>query len=236
MRHRYVAPVIRFVPIIRAFFLALPAALAVHASSAADPDEQTYYQEQSKLIRSPNSFARLGDDLFGDKVNLYTGSLEFIQTDVSLTGNSSLPVSVGRRLVVGQAPVNGTLFGRWDLEIPHLHGIFAASTGWSTGSGRSIHNRCTSFGAPPLVRGSNDSFWDGTEYWHGNFLYIPRQGDQEMLRRNNWFGLAPHGASPDTYPIVTRNKWTFRCLPSLHPANGMPGEGAPGVSAANGGC
>jgi hypothetical protein len=60
-------------------------------------------------------------------VNLYTGSLEFIQTDVSLPGNSALPVSVGRRLIVGDFPVDKALFGRWDLEIPHLHGIFAAS-------------------------------------------------------------------------------------------------------------
>ena len=43
----------------------------------------------------------VGTDLFGDKVNLYTGRLEFVQTDVTLPGNSSLPVSVGRRLVTG---------------------------------------------------------------------------------------------------------------------------------------
>jgi hypothetical protein len=73
--------------------------------------QETIYENQAKLIRSPNSVTRLGDDLFGDKVNLYTGALEFVQTDVSLPGNSSLPISVGRRLVVGQAPINGTLLG-----------------------------------------------------------------------------------------------------------------------------
>ncbi len=43
----------------------------------------------------------LGADLFGDKLNYYNGSLEFVQIDVSLKGNNALPMSVGRRLVTG---------------------------------------------------------------------------------------------------------------------------------------
>lgn len=94
--------------------------IAAQVSAQTD----TPYTEQNKLIRAPQAFTRLGADLFGDKVNLYTGSLEFIQTDVSIPGNNILPVSVGRRLVTGADAINGALFGRWDLEIPHLHGIF----------------------------------------------------------------------------------------------------------------
>jgi hypothetical protein len=91
---------------VRNLLVALPIAGAVLPTFA-----QTVYEEQSKLIRAPKSYTRLGDNLFGDKVNLYTGSLEFIQTDVSLPGNSALPVSVGRRLIVGDFPVDRTLFG-----------------------------------------------------------------------------------------------------------------------------
>ena len=53
------------------------------------------YSEQGKLFRAPDAITTLGANLFGDKVNLYTGGLEFVQTDVSLPGNNSLPVSVG---------------------------------------------------------------------------------------------------------------------------------------------
>ena len=135
------------------------ATLMIPSASA----QTSTYQELGQLIRAPRAITALGPDLFGDKVNLYTGDLEFVQTDVSLPGNNALPVSVGRRLRTGQYPTDGTLFGRWDLEIPHLHGIFAKSTGWPAA-------RCSAFGAPPTVRGSFVSSWSGTEYWHGSFL------------------------------------------------------------------
>ena len=48
--------------------------------NAAGAQQPTTYTEQSKLFRAPNAFSQLGTDLFGDKVNLYTGSLEFLQT------------------------------------------------------------------------------------------------------------------------------------------------------------
>lgn len=57
--------------------------------------EATAYTEQAKLIRAPQAVTTLGANLFGDRVNLYTGALEFVQTDVTIPGNSSLPVSVG---------------------------------------------------------------------------------------------------------------------------------------------
>lgn len=136
--------------------------------------ETSTYKEQGKLIRAPRDVAQLGVGLFGDKVNLYTGSLEFIQTDVSLPGNNSLPVGVGRRLVTGQDRQQATLFGKWDLEIPHLHGVFA-SAGWTAGLGTDRGARCSAFGRPPNATGSfgSNSSWDATEFWHGSFLYIP---------------------------------------------------------------
>lgn len=62
---------------------------------------ESVYSEQNKLIRGSRAITALGADLFGDRVSRYNGSLEFIQTDVSLPGNNALPVRVGRRLVAG---------------------------------------------------------------------------------------------------------------------------------------
>jgi RHS repeat-associated protein len=90
----------------------------------------------------------------------------------------------------------------WDLELPHLHGIFSNSSGWVTPA--SSNQRCTTFGAPPAV--SSDfggvGAWNADEYWHGNFLYVPGVGDQEMLSSNTTLTTAP---------IVTRDLWTFTC-------------------------
>lgn len=79
--------------------LALPAGQAQTVGSN--------YFEQGKLVRAGEAVGTLGADLFGDKVNLYTGTVEFIQTDVSLPGNSALPVSVGRRLATGGEALKG---------------------------------------------------------------------------------------------------------------------------------
>ena len=181
------------------------------------------YSEQEKLIRAPRAVTTLGTDLFGDKVNLYSGNLEFTQLDVSLPGNSPLQVSVGRRLVAGRDPIQGGLFGQWDLEVPHLHGVFSQLRGWV--SPGNTNARCSQFGVPTTVTASGGS-WSGSEYWHGSFLYIPGLGDHELLVRNpNW--PVPDGGA---HPISTRNHWALRCLGSLNAANGAAGEGFIAVS------
>jgi hypothetical protein len=79
------------------FSAALQLALfAVAANVAA----QTSFEEQGQLIKAPNAVARVGVDLFGDSLNMYTGSMSFRQTDVSLRGNNALPVAVGRRITL----------------------------------------------------------------------------------------------------------------------------------------
>ncbi len=63
-----------------------------------------------KLMHGGENIAPLGNDLFGDRVNLYNGALEFVRTDLSLQGSSALPVAVGRRLTTGNVGrVQGTL-------------------------------------------------------------------------------------------------------------------------------
>lgn len=58
-------------------------------------------------------------DLFGETIDLNTGAVSFQQTDVSLPGNSSLPVEV-RRIFRGASYAHHTSlnFGDWQLAIP----------------------------------------------------------------------------------------------------------------------
>jgi len=166
----------------------------------------------------------------GDKVNLYTGGLEFSQTDVSLPGNNSLAVSVGRRYTMGvQTSAYGEgLFADWDLEIPHLHGIFSAGPGATGMRGWAVYGtthaamvaRCTNFGPPPDAPTSNMAVaLDPDQYWGGNLLYVPGVGDAKMLVRDSANSIKPTdgytSANPNAYGIVTKSQWQFRCLSSL---------------------
>jgi YD repeat-containing protein len=187
--------------------------------------ETSVFKEQSKLIRPTDDTVALGNDLFGDKVSLYTGGLEFIHNDVSLPGNSKLPVAVGRRFQTGSYPVNGKLFGNWDIEVPHLHGVFASS-GWTAARGTDPLLRCSHFGEP-LGVSSSQGIFQAKEFWHGNYLYIPGEGDQEMLARDPRYTQQPSGA---THPVVTRRNWAVRCLPGLAPGSSGSGEGFVAVS------
>src|SRR5260221_14738940 len=93
----------------------------------------------------------MGPDLLGDKINFYTGKLEFTQTDVSLQGNNGLPVQVARRFsAAAREGYGGGIFEDWDLDIPNLHGVFSFP-GWSVAAGQSVpsYNRCSSYGPPP---------------------------------------------------------------------------------------
>jgi RHS repeat-associated protein len=181
----------------------LPTLVLAFSSTALCAQEISIYQEQGKLIRAPKAIGTLGSDLFGDKVNFYSGTLEFLQTDVSLPGNNSLAVSVGRRLTTNGSFDGRKQFGSWEMEIPHMHGVFAKSIGWQAGG--PSNQRCTNFTAPPVTAGSSgsNSTWSGSEYWHGNFLYVPGAGDQEVLTRGS--------NTLSTEKLITHDLRTLRC-------------------------
>ncbi len=141
--------------------------LAVLWACAVQAD--TYHDQQHELVRASRAVSALGPNLFGDKVNHYTGALEFVQQDVSLPGNDALAVGVGRRLVPGYAARQRLgAFGNWDLELPRIQGTFSSKYGWSFGLGQGT-DRCSNFTGPGTVTGTNgDSFWDQEEYWKGH--------------------------------------------------------------------
>ncbi len=119
----------------------------------------------------------------------------------------------GRRIETGRFEAAGRAFGRWDLEIPHLHGVFGQNDGWKSAAGDQA--RCSAFGPPPGTAGSaGQSWWEAREFWQGNFLYVPGAGDQRIMRRAADNTVAP-GSNPSAYPLVTSQSWALRCLPSL---------------------
>ncbi len=89
--------------------------------------------------------AVLGSDLFGDQVNLVNGGLSFSITDISVPGNSSLPVALTRTFAVTDRTkylTNDEPLADWDLDLPRLSGVFAPN--WPDA-------RCTVAQAPPAA-------------------------------------------------------------------------------------
>jgi hypothetical protein len=199
------------------------------ALNAGAVDTKYPQDEYAKHITSAQTVGVLGDGLFGDQVNLFTGTTEFRVSDVEVPGQGPA-VAIGRRFEVkdrGLVPMAGA-FADWDLDIPHLHGVFASTSStdinWLVSTSQP-YARCSSptselDAIPPTMEGPQGGLFDAGEYWAGNRLYVPGQGDQPMLLRTGANPHAPTSGGP--YRWVTVGNWYLSCLGTS--ANGVPGE------------
>lgn len=179
--------------------------------------------------RSPvgDVVAPLGEALFGDQVGYYTGATRFSVVDVALPGKGPT-MAVGRTHVVGSkggrfsedldGPRAPGLFGEWDLDIPHLRGVFSLQFGWQV-VGASPHARCSAPRDAATMRPPDLPFFYGDAYWDGHFLHLPGQGEQRMLLATTPASERPQGSS--AFRWNTLQHWYFSCTPLK---NG-PGEG-----------
>lgn len=76
-------------------FVGLIAAVCVSVSNA---DSIYKWEEYGSFVTSAQKVSALNDDAFGDNVSLFTGSVGFSVTDISVPGNSALPVAPGSAL------------------------------------------------------------------------------------------------------------------------------------------
>ena len=165
------------------------------------------WEEYDKLIKRNTDFTALESGLFGDSVDMYTGSVGFSVTDFSLPG-TGIPIAVSRSL----APSNRAEYLRddlpmadWGLELPRLSGVFMAATGWASA--------CTNNGSgqpPPVVVGGETYY--ATNYWQGNRMIIPGRGSQDMLVAEANNVQRPTVGGP--YPWLTSDFTWFSCTAS----------------------
>ncbi|KAF1055453.1 MAG: hypothetical protein GAK43_00247 [Stenotrophomonas maltophilia] len=178
--------------------------------------------EQYKKIKAAETLAPLTSELFGDRVNLSSGSTEFVVTDIDLPGNNALPVKLQRRLVVQsfleKTPVGG--FGAWDIEVPYLHGTFDYMYKWDVGANAT--QRCSQRFTPKTRSGI--LIW---EIFTGYSAHLPGEGDQSMLYIGGAGRTDPKPSDGVVYNWGTRNNMRLTCLPGT--TNGYPGEGFLGV-------
>ena len=190
---------------------------------------------ESKLS-TMGEFKPLDNSMFGEQINLFTGGMRFVQTDIDLPGNNALPMRVTRSYSPGRSanssiPVelalNYTQFADWDLEIPYITGTYGKS-GWVSMAGPrcSVPRNDVMKASPPseyVPAEGNPGVgiaFDPHFYWSGNSLHLPEQGDTRMMV------LAPESKAPNdgrSYHWSTANRWVFSCLPTT--SNGYQGEG-----------
>lgn len=172
----------------------------------------------ARLRASSTVQALSAEDAFGDKLGLYTGSLEFLQTDLVLRGTPGLDIEISRKLTVGSQ--GGTrFFSDWDLAIPSVHGVFSQQGGWNSGLGGRNFNRCSKYAwpadevvlgeAPTRPRPERQAMSE--EFWHGTFLYLPGVGEEEILKVQD--NARPRPSNGGAYPLTTKSGAAIRCIP-----------------------
>lgn len=171
------------------------------------------WQEYDRLVERGREIAPLDTgSMFGDQVDMYTGALSFSATDVSIPGNSSLPVAITRKLAVYDRRHYGSMvrgpFADWAIDIPNVNGVFAPT--WHD-------NRCTQ-AVPPTVGwpGGGGGNISADEYWAGNMAELP--GGGEMLKADV---VRPKPSSGEPYEWVTEGNTYFNCLSTIKNGTGQ---------------
>ena len=156
--------------------------------------------------------------LMGDRIEPHTGGLSFEHTDVVLPGNSSLDVSIRRRIQTGALYKSNVKaeFGDWELIVPRIKVITSSQSYYRLGARCSAHNPLQMISVPyPKVVSSSTG--TGTvqmnrntysnEYSNGYSLDVPGYGQQAMRKSA--------GALGESAPFFTHSGWKIDCLSNI---------------------
>ena len=182
------------------------------------------HEKGIERINEARSVAPLSvDTLFGDHISHFDGGVTFTNVDITVPGNSGLPVELRRSLRVDdRSKVNGNHlggFGEWSLDIPRLSSEVAVSFGWRT-SGGTVNQRCSVPGALP-----DTPMVAAEDYWGGYRLSVPGAGEQQLLM--NPSSMIP-AAGGGPYPWITKDMWRISCKSATK--NGYAGQAFLAVS------
>lgn len=187
-----------------------PLAVLVYlcATTCFAQEGKSPWEEYDKLINARKSVTALGPDLFGDHVDLQTGTLSFSATDVSIPGNSKLPVAFTRSFTVSNRKgyySHDLPLGDWNLDVPRLSGVFAAN--W--------HDQRCSIANPPAVF-AGDRYFQADEFWQGNQADMPGGGRMLRVISGN---VIPTTGGP--YLWMTSGNTYFSCLATIKNGTGQ---------------
>ncbi|MEM9103697.1 MAG: RHS repeat-associated core domain-containing protein [Pseudomonadota bacterium] len=150
----------------------------------------------------------LTSDLFGDKIDLASGSIRFEQVDVSIPGNSQLPVEIRRTLSDPDSWFRETRdFANWSLSLPHVRSTYITDRSgdyknayWAIGKACSAPlNDNPRFSTN--VEGAS-YVTSGDAYWNGDSVSIPGKGSAKFTTREG----------DSTHKRYNKMNWEVSCL------------------------
>lgn len=186
----------------------------------------SWHDEYTKRLKYAEMAKPLEGEFFGEQINLYDGTVSFAVTDVVVSGNSMLPVAIGRSFNASD-PRNSLSFGDWELDVPMLSGVFGGDASSVASGYWAPAARCSTVDAPPAVeipskKGTVQVAFSAMDYWDGSRLSLPGRGGGELLGLGS-DSRQPRPTGAETMHWTTKAGWYFSCLPSLK--SGQPGEG-----------
>jgi YD repeat-containing protein len=208
--------------------------LSVVSSAFAQTTATNPEDEYKKLVKVDTEIQPLGENPFGESVNVFDGGLTFHVVDISIPGKGPT-IEIGRTFHAdGDNAVrwSDSEFGDWDFDYPRLTTLTSNQgtiiqgpnqIGWLVNT-LTRTDRCTNFREPPDQRvgrpGSDplsaDAWWN-----QGYTLQVPGTSDQDMLTR-----VATSPAAPTVdglnFVAVSKDRWHLGCLAST--ANSGEGE------------
>jgi len=160
------------------------------------PDEDIDIEYDVSASLSPS-----GSNLLGDSVNVENGGLSFSVTDVSIPGNSDLPVAFSRTFSI-QTGVKSNYFnqvlGGWNIDVPFITANLDGD-GWKD-------DRCTQSLSPYTASSANRFQWRGAR------MYIPGQGGKLLMESVNGGSNVFGSNIPEK---TTKDHWHVECLTSV---------------------
>ncbi|PCK29652.1 hypothetical protein, partial [Pseudoalteromonas piscicida] len=168
----------------------------------------TNYRELFNLDHSVQPYTI--DDL-GEEFSPATGSVTFRQTDISIPGNSSLPVNLTRVFVGSDSFDSNTRdFGTWGIDIPHVRANMISlkdekSFKGSWGTGKACSGKLGDVGE--FTDKNRNPYYDqnlqiekGQSFWNGDNIYIPNQGSAKIINKSGTNGVK-----------TTNQQWKIEC-------------------------
>jgi RHS repeat-associated protein len=161
----------------------------------------TQFPDLGDLQAKYNSYELdvLGEDLVGEHIDIDTGALSFTHIDISIPGNSALPVEFGR----------SRSRSRIDSLIPYISRNYLPSIGANS-------DRCTGSLYPSAITVplDNNTYTDiQPESWFdGYVLNIPGQNPGAVAGMLNGSGSAEFSGTGAR--MVTKNNWLIKCFNS----------------------
>lgn len=220
--------------------------LVLFASVIQQLSAQTLVPDEDYLrrLKASETVQPVGDNPFGEQINLYTGDLTFSQADIVLEGNGPT-IRLVRNLASRQTSdlrlrLSPNAMGDWTLSIPRIETLINALRGgfgdgppgenWTISGAKdpARHQRCTQFRRPQYY-GTLD---DPESAWYGMDLVTEDGNRQQLLRRAavNTQHPVMDGANgqPLVFTGVTLQNWHIGCLAAT--SNGEVGEAFIAVS------